>query len=396
MPHTFTRQALYEMAWSQPVQSLAKSLSLSDRGLAKICAAANIPVPTRGYWAKKHAGKRLDQIQLPARVLGQSDTVHIRGDRNSNASEDADILRAPIPPPPVFEPDMATVQAQAVALVAKAPLPLRDSYGWHSQIQRLLNADEGREQKQRASAFPLSWDAPIFRSLFEKRRLRIVNALFTCLTRCGLTPRVSGKEGRELSVIVGDSRVPLVLESIAAAKHVERERQGYGFTPRMDKDRMRLSISNWWGSEKLGPSWDRAGAPLERRLRDIAAAIIVFGEQSVRESAASAHAWRIKRKAELEDAERKRQAEEERRRQERLAQLEKARIDHLIGQARALDQAEQVRAYVKAVQALNTHGKDHMSADELASWASWALAQADRIDPVVSGVYKTRPAEPSE
>jgi hypothetical protein len=97
------------------MQSLAKSLSLSDRGLAKICAAANIPVPARGYWAKKQAGKRVDQIRLPARGLGQSDTVHIGGDRHSDASEDAEILSAPIPPPPVFEPDMTTVQAQATA-----------------------------------------------------------------------------------------------------------------------------------------------------------------------------------------------------------------------------------------------------------------------------------------
>ena len=115
--------------------------------------------------------------------------MHIGGDRYSNASEDAEILSAPIPPPPVFEPDMTTVQAQAAALVAKAPLPLRDSYGWHSQIQKLLNADDVREQKQRASPYPSSWDAPIFRSAFEKRRLRILNALFTCLMRCGMTPR---------------------------------------------------------------------------------------------------------------------------------------------------------------------------------------------------------------
>jgi hypothetical protein len=190
---------------------------------------------------------------------------------------------------------------------------------------------------------------------------------------------------------------PLVLDSIAAAKHIERERQGFGLTARGDKDRMRLSISNWWSSEKPGPSWeDEPGMPLERRLRDIAAAVIVFGEQSVRDRAAYAHAWRIKRKAELEEAQRKREAEEERRRQEHLAQLEKARIDYLLGQARALDQAEQIRAYVKAVQALNAQAPDPMSADELASWASWALDQADRIDPVVSGVYKTRPAEPSE
>src|SRR4029450_7454417 len=104
MPHTFTRQALYEMAWTQPIQSLAKSLSLSDRGLAKICAAANIPVPPRGYWAKNQAGKCVEQIRLPVRALGQSDTVHVGGDRYTNTSEDAEILSAPISPPPVFEP----------------------------------------------------------------------------------------------------------------------------------------------------------------------------------------------------------------------------------------------------------------------------------------------------
>jgi hypothetical protein len=54
----------------------------------------------------------------------------------------------------VFEPDMTIVQAQAAALVARAPLPLRDSYGWHSQIQKLLDTDDVREQKQRASEYP--------------------------------------------------------------------------------------------------------------------------------------------------------------------------------------------------------------------------------------------------
>lgn len=398
MPHSFTRQALYDMAWSEPIQSLAKRLSLSDRGLAKICAAANIPVPARGYWAKKQAGKSVTQIRLPARGLGQSDTVHIGHDRySSSASDDAEILSTPIPPPPVFEPDMTAVQAQATALVAKAPLPLREGYGWHSQIQKLLNADDLREQKQRASAYPSSWDAPIFRSVFEKRRLRMLNALFTCLTRCGMTPHVSGKEGRELSVTVGNTHVPLVLDSIAAAKHIERERQGFGFTARGDKDRMRLSISNWWSSEKPGPSWeDETGLPLERRLRDVAAAIIVFGEQRVRDSAAYTHEWRIKRKAELEAAERKRKADEERRRQERLARLEKARVDHLLTQARALEQAQHIRAYVEAVRALNAQAPEPMADDELASWASWALQQADRIDPVASGAYKTRPAEGNE
>jgi hypothetical protein len=160
-------------------------------------------------------------IKLPPRALGQSGTVHI-GSGYHSALDDSKILSTPIPPPPVFEPDMTVVSEQATATVTEGPLPLRDSHGWHSQIQKLLNADEVREQKQHASPYPLSWDAPIFQSVFEKRRLRLLNALFRCLNRCGMRPHVSGKEGRDLSITVGDTNVPLTLDSCNATKLIER------------------------------------------------------------------------------------------------------------------------------------------------------------------------------
>jgi hypothetical protein len=398
--HTFTRQSLYELAWSEPVQTLAKRFSLSDRGLAKICVAANIPVPARGYWAKRQVGKPVRRPDLPPRALGQSDIVHIGRDWYRSGSEDAEILANPIPPPPLFTPDMEAVRAQAAALVAKAPLPLRDSHGWHSQIQKLLSADEERARKQRTDPYLSSWNGPIFNTPFEVRRFRILNALFVCLTRCGMGPSNSDKHGREVSITVGTTGVPLVLDSATATKHIEhieRERQGYGFTARGPKDKMRLTIAHRWSGEKPGPSWeDQAGAPLERRLREVAAAIVVFAEQAVRDSALAAHAWRIERKAELEEAERKRRAEEERRRRERLAKLEKARVDHLLGQALALHEAQQIRAYVEAVRILNAASAEPMAADDLEDWSRWALAQADRIDPVVSGAFKTRPMEAPE
>ncbi|HUR35948.1 MAG TPA: hypothetical protein VM032_19230 [Vicinamibacterales bacterium] len=399
MSHTFTRQSLYDLAWSEPLQSLSKKLAISDRGLAKICTAANIPVPARGYWAKRQAGKPVSPVPLPPRALGQSDFVHIGRDWYRSDSEDADILSTPIPPAPVFTPDMDAVRVQAASLLAKAPLPLRDTYGWHAQIQKLLNADEERAKKQRADPYPSSWNAPLFDGPFEMRRLRILNALFVCLTRCGMAPHVGDKYGRDLSVTVGTTHVPLVLDSTAAAKQIERERQGYGFMARGPKDRMRLGIAHRWSGEKLGPSWeDEQGKPLERRLREIAAAIVVFAEQAVRDGALSAHAWRIKRKAELEEAERKRRAEEERRRRERIAKAEKARVDDLLSQARALEQAQQIRAYVESVRRLNATAPDPMSSEDLADWSGWALAQADRIDPVISGTFKARPAseEPAE
>ena len=397
MAHTFTRQSLYELAWSEPIQSLAKKLSLSDRGLAKICVAANLPVPARGYWAKKQAGKPVTRPDLTPRALGQSGFVHIGRDWYRSGSEDAEILAEPNPAPPVFAPDMEVVRAQAAALVAKAPLPLRDSHGWHAQIQRLLNADDERARKQRADLYPSSWNAPIFDTPFEMRRFRILDALFVCLTRCGMWPSISDKYGRDVSITVGTTSVPLVLDSTVAAKHIERERQGYGFTARGPKDKMRLTIAHRWSGEKQGSSWeDQASAPLERRLREVAAAIVVFAEQAVRNAALSAHHWRIKRKAELEDAERRRKAEEERRERERLAKIENARIDHLLGQAVALHQAQQIRAYVEAVQALNPTSVDPMSADDLDAWSRWARAQADRIDPVASGAFKMRPTEAPE
>lgn len=398
MSHTFTRQSLYDLAWSEPIQALAKKLSLSDRGLAKICTAANIPVPARGYWAKKQAGKSVTRPELPPRALGQTDFVHIGRDwYHRQDSEDAEIRDNPIPPPPVFTPDMDVVRTRAAALVAKAPLPLRDTHGWHSQLQKLLSADEERAKKQRADPYPSSWNAPLFDGPFEVRRLRVLNALFVCLTRCGMWPHVGDKHGRDLSVTVGTTSVPLVLDSTAAAKQIERERQGYVFAARGPKDKMRLGIAHRWSGEKLGPSWeDEQGKPLERKLREIAAAIIVFGEQSVRDGALHGHEWRIKRKAELEDAERKRKAEEERRRLERIAKAEKARVDHLLAQAGALHRAQQIRAYVESVRTLNATAAEPMAPEELASWTGWALAQADRIDPVISGAFRTRPAEPEE
>jgi hypothetical protein len=336
MSRSFTRGALYELVWAEPMQRLARNFSLSDRGLAKICAAANIPVPARGYWARKQVGKPVTKLAMPPRALGQSELVWIGRDAYDRVSDDADILNSPIPQPPAFTPEMGVVEAQAAALVRRAPLPLRDSYGWHSQIQRLIDADAERARKQAASAYPMSWDAPIFGGPFEKRRLRILNALFTCLTRSGIRPTLRGKEGRDLSVTVGNTHVSFTLDSIAAAKQLERERQGYGFMARGDKDKMRLSISRWWPSETAIPSWqDEPGAPLERRLREIAATMIVFAEQTLRDAALSAHAHRIERKAELEEARRKQQAEEERRRHERQVKLAKARVDHLLGHVMA-------------------------------------------------------------
>jgi hypothetical protein len=71
----FTRKELYDLVWSQPMRTVAASVGISDVALAKHCKKAHIPVPNRGYWARKQAGKSTVQIALPARFPGASDRI---------------------------------------------------------------------------------------------------------------------------------------------------------------------------------------------------------------------------------------------------------------------------------------------------------------------------------
>lgn len=64
-PITLTREELYKQVWTEPMVHIAKRLGLSDRGLAKLYARYDIPVPPRGWWAKKQHGRAVRRIALP-------------------------------------------------------------------------------------------------------------------------------------------------------------------------------------------------------------------------------------------------------------------------------------------------------------------------------------------
>ena len=81
MPHTFTRQELFELVWSEPTRTIAKRLGISDVGLAKACRRADLLLPARGYWAKLAAGKIVKKPPLPPRGPGMSDRIVLSRDR---------------------------------------------------------------------------------------------------------------------------------------------------------------------------------------------------------------------------------------------------------------------------------------------------------------------------
>lgn len=65
-----TREELHNLVWAKPMIEVAKDFQISDRAMAKICARKQVPVPPRGYWAKKSAGKDVPKPSLPEFVAG--------------------------------------------------------------------------------------------------------------------------------------------------------------------------------------------------------------------------------------------------------------------------------------------------------------------------------------
>jgi hypothetical protein len=64
-PSIYRRETLYGEVWAEPLKVVAARYGVSDVALGKACRKMAVPLPGRGYWAKKAAGK-----VLPTPVLG--------------------------------------------------------------------------------------------------------------------------------------------------------------------------------------------------------------------------------------------------------------------------------------------------------------------------------------
>jgi hypothetical protein len=189
MPSTMTRKQLYDLVWSEPLRAIAPRCGVSDVWLAKLCCKHNIPQPPRGYWAKLAAGKKVSRFPLPPREIGMSDELTIGGETYyyRTRADDDELIASEIGPPPTFEEPIDEIRARIVRRVGKVGIP-RDLTRAHHGIAELLRADEERRAKYVASRYPSMFDAPLFDSPFEKRRLRVMNALMLVLARMGAKP----------------------------------------------------------------------------------------------------------------------------------------------------------------------------------------------------------------
>ena len=378
MKRQFSRQQLYELVWSQPMRTVAATMGISDVALAKTCRKANIPVPPRGFWARKQAGRTVAKPPLALRFPGASDMVgNERPSYGWNENWRERILAEPIPPIPIFEEDESALTRRVRALVGKVESQTAFQNP-HSLVARLLVQDEDR--KVDYAKYKSNYYAPKYDAGIGRRRLLILNSLFLAFQRlgCGVSMTTSqyADDSRQISVCVGQQRIGFTLDPITSKKN--------GI---VNNDRLRLSLGKRRSSAEPQAWEDGHRVLLERKLTEIVVAVLVAAEMDHHGLRAVAvtrvNGYSIERKAEIEKELIKIKAEDLRKAEEARERQRSERIARLIEQAAQLDRSNQIRAYVQAVR--NLSSSIDVTSDQLMSWANWALSEADQIDPSKNG-----------
>lgn len=361
---------LIAFAWSAPMRELAARVGMSDVGLKKLLRTYGVSGPPQGHWNRVHAGRKvLAPPAAPARGPGQRPYLYVDSRLADLPEADPPSSAGPFATARVPE-DLEELRARELKAIGR-PVSAAKVTVPHPAIRTLLDQDE----KERAKAAANRWHRPVtlYDSPFEKRRLRILNAVFLTLARMGHRA-ASDRDGHHttFSVIIGDTQVSLSLDE-ATRKAIAYNRYN---APRPDPKRsatvpLRLTArSSTWQ--------DNDSNKLETRIAEISAGLIVEGERAYR-----THLRELEEYAERE------RIEAERRRQERLRKANAERAAALLESGRLLAEAENLRSLIARVSAAVADGRLNLSAEQLAEWRRWAEREADRLDPVLSGQVRT-------
>jgi hypothetical protein len=359
------------------MRDLAGRLGMSDVGLKKILRSHGVPIPPQGHWNRVHAGRSVAaRPAVPARRPGDTGRVRL-DERFSAVLTPAEPLSPHGPFASALVPeDLEELRAQELKAIGRVTVP-RALSSPHKALHEVLVRDEKRRQKLAAN--PFSYAAPEFDTPLARRQLQILNALFLALTKRGHDARLSDRDGElSASAIVGHTTVGLALAPLG--KHPTTLRHGY-YRPAPDlpaKTPLSLRIYPGYAQQDSEAWKDDVQGKLEEKIPVIVAGIIVAGEQRFRRH--------LQEEADRREALRR---AAEKAQQERLAALNLRRLEDLRTSGELLRQAEDLRSLVARVKLAMAAGESAIDTGELRAWETWALSEADRLDPIKSGQITT-------
>lgn len=366
-----TREQLYDLVWTTPLSKLAVGYAISDVGLKKLCARHGIPTPPRGYWAQRAAGRKLNRPKLPASK--EDRPIHLQAAAVAGqAMVKRDSLKAAIAE--AKSPENSVLVADRLrspSLLVREAKDLLE--GSHLDDHGLLERPFG------------CLDVRVSRAQL-KRALRIVDALIKASERRGWKVVV---QSSDTFVYVNEVAIALTIEEGLETVELPVKPEltsSYSFHYNRRETRLRpsgyLTITLREPRHLRNYSQQRNWREYENRALEDRLTYVIIGllKLSSAVQAAIADEERDAREA----AQRRRHLQEALEKQQSLREAlaqEMARTERLLDQAARWRKSQSVRLFIEEVRKHGRLDEQGIEGEGLAQWISWAVEQADRLDP---------------
>ncbi|MBX9468070.1 MAG: hypothetical protein KL839_09535 [Rhizobium sp.] len=357
-----TREEIYQLVWSTPLNKLGSQFGVSGQTLANVCRRFDIPVPPVGYWQKLAFGKAVERPELPTETADGGFVVSLgpKLPRPALAAKSAEVrevepaavesVQSASPPHPIvasirkrlakLKPyeDFATITVPPFKITT-SPGPIGRICDLVDQLVREIQEQGWILQKQDSEAWRLVVQEEEISISFHEQTERVPH-------------------------------IPTKQELRDAAEYSWRKVPEFDHVP---SGLLKLTITN---ASYLGlrVNWaDGKKQRLEKTMPSILEGLAAAGS--------ALHERRLQREEQARQYAiwEKREAE-----RKRLEQIQFARVGELKALARRHREAAEMRALVTAVQELVAQSPecDRSAAEEWLNWAEHAVAG---LDPLGSG-----------
>lgn len=368
-PARLTREELYQRVWETPMQQLASEFGMSGRGLAKICARFEIPVPPRGYWARKAAGQKLPQPKLKKPKVPVPEQIRIYPTQEREPPPEA---------PPEIVQHARTVSSRASLTVpahVRNPHPIVQQWiNRHHEWNRVFSSRRTREEL----------------SALEQRRHRILHVLFKALEREGASVFEQDRllVARFRSVAIEFEMSEKIRQYRRELTSEERKSTGlYGYPATQKWRQIKEPTGKFlfriksYHLDGLQTEWlETDETSMEAMLPNILGTLV-----------AGAKLLEEKEIARREEERRRSEQEAERREQARRRKRDKNQWRRFVDLAERQEKADRARAFLARLKALEFDVERMFDGRSIEDWIAWAeayLAEYDMLANGVEGVFE--------
>lgn len=353
-----TREQLYEAVWKGTIKSIAAEYGTSAAELVRACDELDVPRPAAGHWSRVALGYLEEPPPLPPPTGDVPSTVSLRKREPPST--------APRRAPPVVRTSphgKLHPVAKAIDSAIEGHTDVRDGTlklrGYGCAVLKV-----SKEHRRRAI---LIFDA-LFKACDENR----YKIHFAPPPQYGPYELKIRSQGEEIGIGVSE-RITQTDHKLTPKEIAEKKGGGYSWAPKYDytpTGRLTVSLNARYRALKRNSFADGTG----RKLEDVLGSVVLALQDGF------ASLVRMRQEDQVV-AERQREEQERRAREQRRAEHRKALVQDLREMAGQWREAQELRAFLHAV---NERIPDQERTGGVLEWLEWARSAVDELDPLAA------------